>query len=355
MHEAASSTELAMPSVQARSAGTSAASSAPGLQERLAVRPAQVRQRLERPAVADGGQHVGQFAVLGAGVVDVVGRHDRQAELPGQLRGLGDQPVVVRAEVVRELDEEAAAGRPVASPEDRRVPLRDRSCPGPIAHPQATDQLPVAAPGQGDQALGVLRQERLAEARHALRPGHVRLRDEPAQAPPAHLGSGQQDEMGPATSLADPAQVLLDRLAMAGQPGTLGSRPDGEALGHVRRGGTGAAPRSPGTSRPPRPARADHTLVRVRHGRVQQLDLEADDRMQPHGLRRTHEPDRAVQPRVVRDGQAGQAELDGPCHEVVGRGRPIEEREVGVAVELGVRDGCHGSLRSDRLIGGQPV
>ena len=67
----------------------------PRLQERLPVRPAQVRQRLERPAVADGGQDVGQFAVLGSGVMDVVGHHDRQAQLPGQHGGLGDEPVVV--------------------------------------------------------------------------------------------------------------------------------------------------------------------------------------------------------------------------------------------------------------------
>ena len=49
------------------------------------------------------------------------------------------------------------------------------------------------------------------------------------------------------------------------------------------------------------------------------------------------EADRPVQAAVVRDGQPGQAQLDGPFHEVVrGRGA-IEEREVRVAVEFGVR------------------
>ena len=68
--------------------------------------------------------------------------------------------------------------------------------------------------------------------------------------------------------------------------------------------------------------------------------------MQPRRLGGADESDRPIQPGVIRDGQPGQAELDGPFHEVVRRGRAIEEREVGVAVELGVRDGCHGSLRS---------
>ncbi len=64
--------------------------------------------------------------------------------------------------------------------------------------------------------------------------------------------------------------------------------------------------------------------------------------MQPDRLGGADEPDRAVQARVIRDGQAGQAQLHGPLDQVVGRGRAIEEREVRVAVELGVRGGCHG-------------
>ena len=68
--------------------------------------------------------------------------------------------------------------------------------------------------------------------------------------------------------------------------------------------------------------------------------------MQADGLGRPDEADRAVQPGVVGDGQPGQPQLDGPLDQVVrGRG-PIEEREVGVAVELGVGSRCHGSLRS---------
>ena len=74
----------------------------------------------------------------------------------------------------------------------------------------------------------------------------------------------------------------------------------------------------------------------------------------PDGLRRADEADRPVQAGVVRDGQPGQPQLDGPLDQVVRRGRPVEEREVGVAVEFGVRGRCHGSLRvGSRLTGGR--
>ena len=95
---------------------------------------------------------------------------------------------------------------------------------------------------------------------------------------------------------------------------------------------------------------------RVGDDRVEQLDLETDDRMDPDGLGCADETDRAVQAVVVRDGQPGQPQLDGPLDQVVRRGCPVEEREIGVAMEFGVRGLCHGSLRSgSRLTGGSPV
>ena len=133
----------------------------------------------------DRGQDVGQLAVLGAGVVDVVGDDDRESGGLGQRRRLADEPVVVGQEMVRQLDEEAARRRAVAAPEQRRVVLGDGAGPGQVARPQPADQLAVTAARQGDQPLGVLGEERLAEARHPLRAGHVGVRDEPAQAPPA--------------------------------------------------------------------------------------------------------------------------------------------------------------------------
>ena len=295
--------------------------------------------------MADGGQDVRQLAILGAGVVDVVGDDDREAERLGQRRRLRHEPVVVGQEMVRQLDEEAARGRAVASPEERRVAFRDGPRPGPVARPQATDQLPVAAARQRDETLGVLGEEGLAEPRDGLRAGHVGARHEPAQAPPADLRSGEQDEMRAADPLDDPAQVLLDRGAMTGQSGMRRPRTGGQALGRVgqrtvARSGRG---RSPTTG----PACRDDDPVRIRDGRVEQLDLETDDRVEPDRLGRRHETDRSVQPGVVRDGQPGQAQLDGPLDEVVGRRRTVEEREIRVAVEFGVRGLRHGSLRSE--------
>ena len=141
-------------------------------------------------------------------------------------------------------------GRPVAPPEERRVALGDGPGAGPVAHPQPPGQLPVAAAGQRDEALGVLGEERLAEARHALRAGHVGPRHEPAQAPPADLRAGEQDEVRAADPLADPAQVLLDRLAMAGQPGAGRAGPDA-AGPRSRSAGSGlAGSGAPAAARP---------------------------------------------------------------------------------------------------------
>ena len=271
----------------------------------------------------------------------------------GQRGRLHDEPVVVGQEVVRQLDEEAAGGRAVAAPEQRRVALGDRPGPGQVADPQPAGQLPVPTAGQRDQALGVLGEERLAEARHALRAGQVGARHEPAQAPPADLRAGEQDEVRAADPLPDPAQVLLDRVAMARQPGTGRARAGGQALGRVGR--RPADVRAAG-GRAARPACRDDDPVRVRDGRIEQLDLETDDRVEPDRLGRADEPDRAVQPGVVGDGQPGQTQLDGPLDQLVGRGRAVEEREVGVAVEFGVRGLSHGSLRSEsRLTGGCTV
>ena len=207
----------------------------------------------------------------------------------------------------------------------------------------------------------MLGEERLGEARHGLRAGHVRPRDEPAQAPPADLGAGEQHEVRAADPLADPAEVLLDRIAMPGEPGYV---PDEGGPAGPRRRPRGV-PDPPSRARGPAdsspaptscPPCRDDDPVGVRDGRVDELDLDPDDRVEADGLGGADEADRPVQPAVVRDGQPGQAQLDGPFHQVVrGRGA-IEEREVRVAVEFGVRGRCHGSLRSGAgSIGGRSV
>ena len=140
---------------------------------------------------------------------------------------------------------------------------------------------------------------------------------------------------------------------MTGQPGTGGSRPHWPAFGRIE--GRGLARRPPRISRSvaaaTRSAWRDDDAGRVGHDRVEQLDLETDDRMDPDGLRCADETDRAIEAVMVRDGQPGQSQFDGSLDQVVGRGCPVEEREIGVAMKFGVRGLRHGSLRSEKPAG----
>ena len=138
--------------------------------------------------------------------------------------------------------------------------------------------------------------------------------------------------MRPALRLADAAVVLLDDPAMAGEPGTLGARALRPAIGDEPRL---LADRRP-AARTPWAAGGHDDAARVRDAGVEQLDLEPQDRVQPGGLGRGREPDRAVQALVVGDRERRHPELDRPRDEVVGRRGAVEEREVAVTVELGV-------------------
>ena len=102
---------------------------------------------------------------------------------------------------------------------------------------------------------------------------------------------------------------------------------------------------------PSRSPGRDHHPVGIGSGRVEQLDLDADDRVQPHGLGRPDEAHRAVQTGVVGDGQPGQPQLDGPLDQVVRRRGAVEEREVRVAVQFRVRGRGHETLRIAGLEG----
>ena len=182
--------------------------------------------------MADRREDVLELAALGRRVVDVVRDDDREAELFGQSGGLGHQPVVVGQEVVLELEDEAGcrdprrppharaagatratgraeaartAGRlaPRARAEQPGVALGDRPCPLAVADPEASGDLPVAAARQRHEPLGVLGEERLAEPRHALRPGQVRPADQAAQAAIADPVAGEQDEMRATLARAD--------------------------------------------------------------------------------------------------------------------------------------------------------
>ena len=80
----------------------------------------------------------------------------------------------------------------------------------------------------------MLGEERLVEPGHRLGPGQVRPGDEPAEAPIARGVAGEQHQVRTALPLADPADVLLDRLPMAGEPVARRPRPVRLALASGR-------------------------------------------------------------------------------------------------------------------------
>jgi len=71
---------------------------------------------------------------------------------------------------------------------------------------------------------------------------------------------------------------------------------------------------------------------------VGQGEFRADDGMQPGRPRRAPEGHGPVQPVVVRRGQGRHAERDGPRDQRLGRRRAVEQRVMGVAVQLAVHD-----------------
>ena len=281
------------------------------LQVVLGVRPAQVGALIERAAVADGDEHVRQFMIVPPGVVDVVRDDDRQAQLGSEPGRLGNEPVVVRQQVVLEFQEDAGA-----EARDRRVGRRMVSGGGgrarAIAGQQPPRDLRMAAARQRDEPVGVKLQERVRVARHALRAGQVCRAHQPAQAAIACRIPGEQDEMRTARRVADAAEILAHWLAVAGQAQTVRVWPGRTSVERNRR-------RLRRHSAPPGRASARHDEpVGVGDRRIEQLDLQADDRAEPRRLGRRDEPDGTVEAPVVGDGEGRQAEFERPGYQVLG-------------------------------------
>ena len=133
---------------------------------------------------------------------------------------------------------------------------------------------------------------------------------------------------------------------MARQPAPLGSRPIRSTIVGIRcfdrsvgrrptRAGAAAGDRwsaaPPGRSA----ARRNHP-IRIGHDRVAELDLDPDDRPQAGLLDGRRPADDSVEALMIGDREAGQPELGRPFSELVGCRRAVEEREVRVAVELGI-------------------
>ena len=134
-------------------------------------------------------QYVLQAVAVARGVVHVVGRHDAHAQVLGQRGQLPVERVVFGQQVVLELDPEAFAAK---QPESGAGGV-ERG--GLIAAQQRRGDLPSAAAGQRDEAVGVAfevggRQRSLAFGRMAPRPA-----DQPAQVAPAGLVLDQQRQV----------------------------------------------------------------------------------------------------------------------------------------------------------------
>ena len=80
--------------------------------------------------------------------------------------------------------------------------------------------------------------------------------------------------------------------------------------------------------------------------RRRQCEFGAEDRRQLEGSGRLGEADDAVEAVVVADGERFESESGGLGHQFLRVGRPVEEREVGVAVQFGVG---HTSPAADRF------
>ena len=164
-----------------------------GLQPVLVVGPGGVGRR-EGDDAADAVEHLVHDRVGALDVVDVVGGHDRSAEL---RRDLEEDPVAVgvaRLQVVGNLDGEAGTEDLPPSPSgvQRLLAAPESRKPGHLT-PQAA--------GQGDEALGAAGNRLEAGAgapsrRQGLRPlVEVHLGDEVAEVGPAPGVPGEQDRV----------------------------------------------------------------------------------------------------------------------------------------------------------------
>ncbi len=315
----------------------------PGDEVVLAVVTSQVGTSLHRQAVADGHQHVLEHSVIVRGVVGVRGDERGQADLVSELGHAGDEQVVVGGEVVLELREHSAPeARDVR--EVLHVPAQGMTRPLLVAPQDPSRDLAMSAAREQHQPVRVLLEQLVREPRDALGAGEVGGRDELAQASPAGHVTGQQDQVGAALPVPDPAQVLASRLPMAGLAQAFGLDARGQAVEGIDPLGwrVGGAPASATPT-------WHHDAVRVGDGAVEELDLHAQDGTHPGVLGCLREPDRTVQALVVGEGHRAQTERGATGDQVVDPGGTVEEREVGVDVEVRPRLAGHDGRRERRV------
>src|SRR5438874_4413534 len=221
------------------------------------------------------------------GVVHLVGDHRGEARVAGQGGELGDEPVVVRATVVGELDGEVAIremGGPVTRGVQREITLPGEEVEGNFAIPTAA-QTDEVAPCVIERSLDL----RPLEYGELLLSGEVRVRDEPRKGGVAGRVAGQQHEVvargGARVELTGPTAA---RLGTTDRVIQLAAAASGAQLAFV------AWNRELDTN-----DRADRDEARLAGGRSVRL------------LRRLPEADRAVHAGVIGDRQSRHLEQSG--------------------------------------------
>jgi hypothetical protein len=248
-------------------------------------------QFVEAAAGPHRRQGGGQRPPARRGVVDVVGGHQVDPGADGQIGQRVVAGGVERVTVVPQLDRHPVPPEPLHQP--GQLPGRRRRPPV----DQRRRNRPLAAPGQ-HLPVPAVQLGQLVEAQpgRALLPRHLR----PAE------GAGQAGVAGRVTSQDD--QVSPRRIRDA------------------RRG----------------------------RGRTVEGDLGPEDGRQAHLVGRLGETDHPVEAVVVAEGQGRQTEPGRLLDQLLGVGGPVQEAEVGVAVQLGVGHAGARSRRPQRF-GGRAV
>ena len=156
--------------------------------ELLGVEPEALRIRLQL-LLLDAQQNVMRLRVLLPGVVQVVRRNDRHAELSRDPDLLADDPALIRQAVVLDLDEVLAGAEDVA----RLAGGREGAIVLAV-HEQHTD-LRRETSGKADQAVGVFGEQLLVHPRPVVEAFEVREGDQSEEVAVALLVLGEQREV----------------------------------------------------------------------------------------------------------------------------------------------------------------
>ena len=238
-------------------------------------------RRVEVVAGSDAEQDVVRLGLVGPDVVEVVGHDQRQARLRRQAQQLLVEPPLLGQAVILQLEEEAVLAEDVA------VLAGQVAGELPVLGLERPGDLAGEAGRQADEPGAVPRQVLAIDPRLVVVAVDVGVRDQPAQVLVAGPVLGEQDQ--------------VERLGV-GLALLVGHRPAGD------------------------------------------VGLDPDDRLDPLGLRRLVEGDRAVQGAVVGQGQRIHALLSRRVDQLRDPPEAVEQAELRVDVEVGevVRGDGHG-------------